>query len=416
MILSGLLFVVGLQAYAQPAPPKEITFGGQLRSQYEGTNVESYTGTVSRGGADSLSLRTRFWVQAKPAPGMTAFIQLQDSRVAGEEATVATNKNLTDLHQGNLTVADLFGRPVDLTVGRMELKYGDQRLISPLDWSVVGRAWDGLLLRARLPSSTIDAFVTNVKESASARRDQNFWGLYGTCKAVKDHELDAYLLGREFGNEGQVSEVRADKGNLSDRTLGARAKGKAGAADYSAEAAWQFGRKAGMPVRAWASAVTGGWTFAGGWKPRFGAEYDYASGDTNPADDKVQTFDPLFPFGHALQGYQDIFSWKNGHALKIGVSGTPAPGTTLALDYHYFRTAQAADAWYGASTAAIARDNAGLSGNEVGHEFDLHMRTPVRGALKLWYGVSHFIVSSYARARTGGKNRDWGFLQATLDF
>ncbi|TPW21774.1 MAG: hypothetical protein FD126_354 [Elusimicrobia bacterium] len=416
MILGEIVLLLGLSAVAQPAAVKEITFGGQLRSQYEATNLEAYTSIPTRRGKDSLSLRTRLWMQAKPAAGMTAYIQLQDSRVAGQETSVATNDNLTDLHQGHLTVADLFGKPVDLTVGRMELKYGDQRLVSPLDWSVVGRAWDGLLLRGRLPSATVDAFVTNVKEAASARRDQNFWGVYGTCRAVADHELDAYLFGRDFGNEGQVSEVRADKGNLSDRTLGARAKGKAGAADYSAEAAWQVGRKAGMPVRAWAGAVTGGWTFDGGWKPRLGAEYDYASGDTDPADDKVQSFDPLFPFGHALQGYQDVFSWKNGHALKLSASGTPSPGTTVALDYHYFRTAQARDAWYNAAMGAVARDNAGLSGNEVGHEVDFHVRTPVRGALKLWFGVSHFFASSFVRAKAGGKDRDWAFLQATLDF
>ncbi|TBR20464.1 hypothetical protein EPO15_13180 [bacterium] len=414
--LAAFVLFVASGASAQTTTVKELSFGGQLRSQYEATNVEAYTSIPTRRGKDMLSLRTRLWMQAKPAAGMTAYIQLQDSRVAGQEASVVANENLTDLHQGYLTVADLFGKPVDLTVGRMELKYGDQRLISPLDWSVVSRAWDGLLLRGRLPSATVDAFFTNVKEASSARRDQNFWGVYGTCKAVKDHELDAYILGRDFGNEGQVSEVRADKGNLSDRTVGSRVKGKAGAADYSGEAAWQFGRKAGMPVRAWAAALTGGWTFDGGWKPRLGAEYDYASGDTNPADDKVQSFDPLFPYGHALQGYQDVFSWKNGHALKLSASGTPAPGTTVALDYHYFRTAQAKDAWYNASMAALARDNAGLSGNEVGHEVDLHMRTPVRGALKLWFGVSHFFASSFVRAKAGGKDRDWAFLQATLDF
>lgn len=414
--LTPLLLALAASASAQTTALKDVSFGGQLRSQYEATDVESYGAATTRRGKDLLSLRTRLWLEAKPGAGLKAYVQLQDSRTAGQETTVATNDNLTDLHQGHLTVAELFGRPVDLTVGRMELKYGDQRLVSPLDWSVVGRAWDGLLLRARLPSSTVDAFITNVKESASARRDQNFWGLYGTCRALKDHELDAYLLGRDFGNEGQVSEVRGDKGNLSDRTLGARAKGKAGPADYSAEAAWQFGRKAGMPVRAWAGALTGGWTFDGAWKPRLGAEYDYASGDTNPADDKVQTFDPLFPFGHALQGYQDVFSWKNGHALKLSASGTPVAGTTAALDYHYFRTAQARDAWYNASMAALARDNAGRSGNEVGHELDFHVRTPVRGALKLWFGVSHFFASSYVRALAGGKDRDWAFLQATLDF
>lgn len=416
-VLAVFAALLAAPAWAQPAPIKEMSFGGQIRSQYETTNIEAYSSAATRRGKDSLSLRTRLWAQAKPGPGMTAYVQLQDSRVSGQETTVATNDNLTDLHQGYFQMADLFAKPVDLTVGRMELKYGDQRLVSPLDWSVVGRAWDGVLLRGRLPaSSTVDFFVTNVKEAASARRDQNFWGLYGTTKALQDHELDLYLLGRDYGNESQTSEARSDKGNLSDRTLGARAKGKTGGADYSAEAAWQFGRKAGMPVRAWAAALAGGWTFPGDYKPRVGVGYDYASGDTNPSDDKVQTFDPLYPFGHSYQGYQDVFSWKNAHALKLSGSAQATPATSVALDWHYFRTAQARDAWYGATTAAIARDNAGRSGNEVGHELDLHARTTVRGALKLWYGYSRFFASSFVRATAGGKGRDWAFLQATLDF
>ena len=302
---------------------------------------------------------------------------------------------------------------MDLT-GAHGVKYGDQRLISPLDWSVVGRAWDGVLLRGRMSSTTLDFFLTNVKEASSGRRDQHFWGLYGTCKAVPGHELDAYLLGRDFGNESQVSEVRGDKGNLSDRTLGGRAKGKTGAADYSAEAAWQFGRKAGMPVRAWAAALTGGWTFSGDLKPRVGAEYDYASGDTDPADDKVQTFDPLFPFGHALQGYQDVFSWKNGHAVKLSASAAPTAATTLAADYHYFRPRR-----QGASVQRLdggfGPRQRGLSGNEIGHEVDLHAGP--RCAERSSSGTAIRISSPPASCgRRRGKDRDWAFLQATIDF
>ncbi|MBI5594609.1 MAG: alginate export family protein [Elusimicrobia bacterium] len=417
LLLQTVVMAVGTAAWAQPSPAKDISFGGQLRSQFESTNIEAYTSIPTRRGKDSLGLRTRLWAKAKAAQGMDAFIQFQDSRYAGQETSVATNDHQTDLHQGYLALSDLFGKPVDLTVGRMELKYGDQRLISPLDWSIVGRAWDGVLLRGRLDSVTVDGFFTNVKETASARRDQNFWGLYATCKAVKDHEFDAYVLGRDYGNESQAMETRTtDKGNLSDRTIGARAKGKTGPADYSGEAAWQVGRKAGMPVRAWAGAATAGWTFPGDLAPRLGVEYDYATGDKDPTDDHVNGFDPLFPFGHALQGYQDIFTWKNGHAFKLSGSVTPMKGTTFFADYHYFRLDQAKDAWYNAALAAVARDAAGRSGREVGQELDLHMRTAVRGALKLWLGYSHFFKSSVVKSLAGGRDRDWAFLQATLDF
>jgi hypothetical protein len=39
------------------------------------------------------------------------------------------------------------------------------------------------------------------------------------------------------------------------------------------------------------------------WTPRLGLSIDVASGDRNPHDDKLETFNPLFPNGHYLADY-----------------------------------------------------------------------------------------------------------------
>jgi len=413
--LTPLFLIVASAASAAIEPPK-LAFSGQVRARAETTNVEAYSTPLKRRGYDLTTLRTRLGVAVETNQKVNGFIQVQDSRNWGSETTVATNMNLVDLHQGYADVLDLFAQPLDLRVGRMELQYGDQRLVSPLDWSNVGRAWDGARLRLRGTSYTVDLFETVVKEVSTAKRNGNFWGLYASCKAVPKHEFDAFVFGRDQ-RDGTFTNEHGTNGNLSDRTVGARAKGAAGGFDYTGEADWQFGRKAGQRVRAWALAATGGYTFEHSLKPRVGVEYDFASGDSNPSDNKVSTFDPLYPFGHAYQGYQDVFSWKNGHDFKGSVSLDPKPDWRVQADYHHFRLHHAFDAWYDSTgTAIVARSATGVPGKDIGNELDLHVKGKFREVISLWFGYSRFFAGSYVKATTTRGDRDWGFAQAAFNF
>lgn len=408
------MVLLALSAASAAELPK-LSFGGQIRARVETTSLESYATPLRRRGYDTTTLRTRLGVGVDAGQGVKGFIQLQDSRNWGSEASVAANSGNVDLHQGYIDILDIFAKPLDLRVGRMELQYGDQRLISPLDWSNVGRAWDGARLRLRVGGTTVDLFDTVVKEVDIAKRNGHFWGLYASCKAVPKHEFDAYVLGRDQ-RDGTFINEHGTRGNLSDRTVGARVKGAPGRFDYTGEADWQFGRKAGQRVRAWALAATGGYTLDLAYKPRLGAEYTFASGDADPSDNKAQTFDPLYPFQHAYQGYQDIFAWKNGHDFKGSVSVDPKTDWRVQADFHHFRLHRGADAWYDANGAQITRSVTGAAGKDIGNEIDLHVRGKFREVVTLWFGYSRFFAGSFVRATTTRGDRDWGFFQAALNF
>ena len=414
MSLHSLALVAALTQAAAVEPPK-LVFSGQIRARAETTSIESYATPLKRRGYDTTLLRTRLGVAVDAGRGIKAFAQLQDSRNWGSEASVSANTANVDLHQGYMDVLDLFDRPLDARVGRFELQYGDQRLVSPLDWSNIGRAWDGARLRWRGEGFTMDVFETVVREVNIAKRNGHFWGLYASCKALPRHEFDAYALGRDQGDDSFTNE-HGTRGNRSDRTLGARVKGANGSYDYSGEADWQFGRTAGQRVRAWALAATAGRTFDAKLKPRVGLEYDFASGDADPSDNQTQTFDPLYPFQHFYQGYQDVFAWRNGHDFKASVSADPMPDWRVQADYHHFRLHRSLDAWYDATGAPIARSAGGTAGKTVGDEVDLHVKGRFRNVVGLWFGVSRFFAGPFVRATTGRGNRDWAFFQATLDF
>ncbi len=413
--LESLALALALPAagWAQSGP-LPIKFGGQFRLRYEATSLEG-NAPLKRRTADATSLRTRLSADVAAVEGISAFLQIQDSRTSGSEVSTVSNDGLVDMHQAYLDVAKLFGYGLDLRAGRQELAYGDSRLVGNLDWSNVGRSFDGARLRYGAATWKADLFLTRVKDVAGPRKDQVFSGFYGTCSAVKDHEFDAYLLSREYGDDSQLSEA-GGAGNLSEKTLGYRGKGRMGLLDYSAEAAHQFGRKATDKINAHALALTGGINPLWAYKPRFGVEYDYASGDSDPTDNKSGAFDPLFPTGHLYQGYADIVGWRNIHDIIATASAEPVEGTRVQLDFHSLRLAQAKDSWVDKAGTAIARDAAGGSGRDLGTELDLHVKTTFRKSLKLWLGYSRFFKGSYVANTIGGRNKDWAFVQAILNF
>lgn len=413
------LFVLAAAAAAAPAatlePPK-LTFGGQVRARYESASPQGYASAGVKRQQDLYLLRTRLNISVEmPDQKLKAFLQPQDSRTAGAEASVTSNEKNLDMHQAYFDVLDLFGRPLDLRAGRFEMNYGDGRVVTALDWNNVSRSWNGARLRWRFADAWADAFVTKIKDATSTRASSHFWGLYASSRRLAGHEFDAYLLGRDQNDQSFVNE-HGGAGNLADRTLGARAKGTSGGWQWTGEGAWQFGRKAGQRVRAWGTAATAQYVFDRPLKPMLGAEHTFASGDADPGDNKVQTFDPLFASGHKYQGYQDVNSWRNGHDFVLRAGFEPAPGWTGLLEAHRFLLQHTRGGWFDLAGNLQSRDATGAAGRELGHEVDLTFRGPFRKYVDLYFGYSRFIAGSYVRRTTGRGDRDWGFFQAALSF
>ncbi len=142
---------------------------------------------------------------------ITAKIVIQDARVWGGQPGSATGLNTanantsesTDIREAWFEVRNLLG-PVGLQVGRQRLIYGDQRLVGHLDWTNVGRSFDGL--RFKYDSSFLKSHVwaTVIAESDSdtvgnsstaTLDDAYFTGWYNTLKFGKHLHADLYYMG-----------------------------------------------------------------------------------------------------------------------------------------------------------------------------------------------------------------------------
>jgi hypothetical protein len=411
---------------------QRLSIGGQFRARFEYRDPFDYRlpGTFGRPGTDvfggdddRVEQRTRLHVEARASEHVRAFVELQDSRLWGFESSVVSDSKNVDLHQGFVDLEGLFGEPLTLRVGRQKLSFGDQRMVSPLDWSNVSRSWDGARLLFRPENWEIDFFLTQIGEAAALASpglsgdDRTFGGLYASYRGHAAHEYDLYVMHRRT-HDGTVAAESGALGDGDDWWVGARAKGveAEGAFDWTAEGVFQFGDRAGDDVSGFGSAVTAGYTFKDAASLRLGVEWTYATGDETPGDGDVDRFEAPFPFGHNYQGWADVFSWKNGHDFAFHASIKPSSEWTVGASLHYFVLDEDRDAWFNAAGGGLRRDMTGAAGDEVGTELDLYAKWTVRPQVVLFFGYSRFFAGTFVENTGPAPDQDWIFFMVTADF
>lgn len=403
-----------------------LTLGGEFRFRMEAeTNKAFGRGAPTQ---DTFTLyRYMFHADLKYQDSFRVFVQgiaaFDEDR---DRALRGIDENRWDLHQLFFDLK-IFGEdlPLTLRAGRQELQYGSQRLISPLDWANVRRRFEGVKLFASGDTWDVDIWWMKPVDIAQVQRKQrdranedfNFYGAYVTYKGIPNHGIDFY-----FFHVDDISKSRFNpNGKVGDRniyTLGSRFWGKQNGFDYEAEAAAQWGDWASDKVCAWMASLDGGYTFTEtAWEPRLGLGFDYASGDRNPFDNTVETFDQLFPFSHAFLGYMDAIARQNIIAANINLTAWPiAKQVKARAAFHSFWLASKDDALYNAPGAPTRRDITGGSGRHVGNELDLTVVWILDHHAKMLFGYSHFWDSDVITNTGVSEDADLFYVQYAFKF
>lgn len=310
--------------------------------------------------------------------------------------------------------------PWTLRVGRQELSYGNERLVSPADWTNVRRRFDAVKLFYKSDSWDADFFFARpvpVQPESFDEEDTdfNFYGFYSTYKRLPRHGIDVYLFAVD--NIGDPLNPNGRAGDKSTYTLGSRFWGKTVGFDYEAELAGQWGHWAGDTVCAWMLALDAGYTLEHKAKPRIGAGFDWATGDRNPNDGKVETFDQLFPLGHKYFGFMDLIGRENIIGPNINISAWPVlDRVRAAAAWHVFWLASDSDALYNAAGVPTRRDTSGGSGKDVGNELDLTVTWKIDTHSSLLVGWSHFWDAGFIQNTGPSENADLFYVQYAFKF
>jgi hypothetical protein len=407
------------------------TFSGQARFRPEwrsdlDLNEEANDDTF--GGF----MRIRLGVGAAYKENLDVFLQVQDSRVAGEEATTASNEENLDLHQGWVRLNNLGSDRLSLTLGRQEWIYGEQRLIGAFGWNNVGRAFDGAKARWQGETFWIDGLLARVSSSNAADpNDPNgviaavegsdLYGIQSQCSPRKGREYGVYWMGFNNNKPG-LREVQDPDPNaparFEDTTInafGGRMKDSYGRVDLNVEVVTQTGEVNGDDLSAYAGAVQVGVSFGEETVWRSFAGYDMATGDEDPTDGEREEFFNFFPTNHGHYGYADMEGWRNIKSPYAGVSMKTGRHFAQAK-VHKFTLHEEAGPWKSAGGVVLGADPSGMSGDDVGTEVDLTYRFAYRKNTRLEAGLSQFDPGRFARLTRGEDTMYWGYVMLTAGF
>jgi hypothetical protein len=369
-----------------------LDIGGQYRARYHGERNFRGLGLTGRDD-DFLLHRTRLFANAKIGETVRLYGEFIDAESNYESfAPRGIEVNRADILNlfGDLQLHDFETGSLTARVGRQELLYGNQRLISPLDWANTRRTFEGAKLMWAGEDWNADFFYTRPVLVQPTRFDspdynQEFMGAYATRKSDPNSTIDLYAL--QYNNSASGQAFRYT-------TLGSRWLRKEGDWTFEAEGAYQFGTTTQQSDHAAGFAMAGlGYTWSEmAWKPTLTASYDWASGGNLLGGRRG--FDHLFPLGHKYLGFMDLYGRSNINTPNVQLSMRPTQKCQILLWYYYFFLDRLDDTPYNVNMTPFQAGFAPTS-RDLGHEIDLICTYQLSDRQEILLGYSHFVSGAY---------------------
>jgi hypothetical protein len=247
---------------------------------------------------------------------------------------------------------------ITLRSGRQELAYGSQRIISVREGPNVRQSFDGFRLMYRSGDVKIDGFaIRSAQTNRYVFDDESdsqkaLWGTYAVLPFLlfPNSNIDLYYVGLYRGkpgfDQGAARETR--------HSLGARLWRTTAPLDYNFEGIYQWGSFGDGNIRAWTVASDTGYTFASlPLQPRVGLRADIASGDEDPTNNDLQTFNPLFPKG-AYFSEAGLIGPSNFIDLNPCIDLHLTSKLTLTFDWDFFWRESTRDGLYNSSVTLVS--------------------------------------------------------------
>lgn len=366
--------------------------GGEVRGRYE----NNYNGRLTQTNNDYGLGRVRMYGDLWYKDDFRVFAEFLSAGTAWQnQPPLPIDQNKADFLNlfVDVKVGEYADKPIYARVGRQELLFGSQRLISPLEWANTRRTYQGVRGFRQGEKWDIDAFwvqpvIPQANKLDSVDNNVNFAGTWATYKPKKGQSIDAYYL--LLDNVNRTTVLGIPRAPFTRHTVGGRFSGNEDEFLYDFEAAMQLGNQDGRDVVAGMATAGVGYHFKdAAWTPTVWAYYDYASGGGATGTGTVHTFNQIFPFGHYYLGWIDQVGRQNIHDVNFHLYTFPAPWLTTWVQFHSFWLANRNDALYNAAGVPIRRSASGSAGSHVGEEVDVVLNFHLTKHVDLMTGYSY---------------------------
>lgn len=422
--------------------PAWLHLGVIYRTRYEG-----YDNGFRRNqpnGEQQVPLRTfvRLGIRSDP---VRFFAEFMDARAeATTPGAVITNRmedenDILQLYAG-LGTHDLLGLgvPAELTVGRFTMDFSRRRLIARNHYGNAPNAFSGVHLGLGDEKRQFRVFLVRPVlryPTSLDKEDANtlFWGFLAGQQQISwlRTELYGYFLNEKetvqgdtgIRDENPAYGVREHLNTLGVRIFKPRAQGEL---DYEVESDWQFGRSSlqtGSPIQdtfAHFQHAEIGYTFDLPWDPNFLVQYDYASGDRDPNDNRNGRFNSLYGvvnFEYSPSGIWQPFSRSNISSPGYRLTVTPKKAVMFYVGHRFWWLAQARDQWIGSGL----QDPTGKAGNSLGQHVETRLHWVIGLNWQIETGWDYLVKGSFIKnidvsGAPNDKNVNYFFFQTVLSF
>jgi Alginate export len=423
------------------------------------TRYETMSGTFkagSKGGDQQIPLQTTLWLEAH----LSSFrlgTEFMDARALNSDSGTGVNNTMADTAdflQGYGAWSDqnvlYSGIGAEVVAGRQTLNLGSRRLVARNTFRNTVNSFTGVKLRLidygnwqfngfvstpvnRLPNSNAsNAAVVNNLEVFD-RENTNTWFSGGFLELNNlgwNINSEVYLYHLDEGSSTSVPTRHRRYFTPGMRFFIKPAKAEI---DFQLETIGQFGtvrattapNSLNLNHTAWYQHADVGYTIDMPWSPRLAFEYDYASGDQNPNDNKDQRFDTLYGarrFDFGPTGIYGAFSRANINTPGLRLNVAPRSDVQASLSYRAFWLAASKDCWGGATctgSSLILQDKTGRSGNNLGQQLELTTRWDFNSSLNFETGWTHLFKGSFAKDAPSAPapvDVDYFYVQSMLRF
>jgi hypothetical protein len=396
-------------------PHTYLSLGADVRERFEANDATSF-GVGANRNADYDISRLEVHADARLAGQLQFFAQLQSDYAIEKKVLTPVDQDRLDLEQAFIALVEpLDEGTLKIRIGRQQFSFDLQRFVSARDGPNVRQSYDAAWVDYERGRWRFISFYSQPVQDRDLRPFDDYSSdrlTYGGIRAERELTTTTHLaiyLSRFTQDDAKFPSVT---GHERRNILDAHVTSARQPLDWELEAMGQSGRIGADGIRAWAVGSLSGYTFsAAPWMPRLGIQLDAASGNRNPNDHELNTFNPLFPNGYyvTLAGYT---GYTNFIHVKPSLTAHPTPRLKLmgAVGAQWRETK--ADAVYTQPDIPVA-GTAGHPGRYTGTYGQGRIEYAATAHLALALEMVHFQVGSAIQA-VGGHDSNYAGAQFTL--
>jgi len=290
-------------------PKTYLSLGAGLRERFEANDATSF-GVGTNRNQDYVISRAEVSADLRVAGQFQLFVQLQKENAFDKKILTPVDQDRLDLEQAFIALVEpLAGGTLKIRLGRQQFGFDLQRFVSVRDGPNVRQSYDAAWVDYEHGPWRYIAFYSHPVQDRDLRPfDDNsnnqltYGGFRVERKITNSANLSAYIS--RFTQDG--ARFPGAHGYERRDIVDVRFAGTKGSFDWDVEAMNQVGRIGLQDIEAWAFGSLAGYTLRDlPWTPRLGIQVDASSGDRSPTDNRLNTFNPLFPNGYyvTLAGY-----------------------------------------------------------------------------------------------------------------